>query len=172
MLRARAAATQARIAEFRADIRRMAEAAEGRRIAELRAAAEARRIAEMRAAGEGGQWFLIDAWPWEDNGYNQQVRMVLWGRLRAQHPANWWEYDMVKNHPIEWLHKRGEGQTRPYPQPASAPQPAADRGYWSRQVPVPPAATPVQRTAQQNQAINTIGPTAVNANNNRYGNPH
>jgi Domain of unknown function (DUF4189) len=57
-------------------------------------------------------------------------------------------------------------ETRPYPQPA------ADRGYWSRQVPVPPGATPVQRTASQNQALNTIGPTAVNANSNRYGNTH
>src|ERR1022692_737183 len=156
--------------------RQFAELPQARQFAELRAAAaarqQARQVAEFRAAAEGGQWFLIGALPWEDNGYNQQVRLVCWARLKAQHPANWWEYDMVKNHPLEWLDKRGEAQTRPYPQPASAPQPAPDRDYWSRQVRVPPAAAPLQRTAAQNQALNRIGPTAVNVNHNRYGNAY
>jgi hypothetical protein len=160
----------------RATRRAYAEVQQARQFAELRAAAaagqQARQFAEYRAAAESGQWFLIPGYasPWLDNGYNQQVRMVCWGRLRAHYPANWWEYDMPKSHPLEWLDYHAEGQTRLRPQPA--PQPAPARNYWSDQVPVPPAAPPVQRTASQNQALNANGPTAQNLARNRGGNAY
>jgi hypothetical protein len=172
----------------RATRRAYAEVQQARQFAELRAAAaarqQARQLAEFRAAAESGQWFVICTGNWEkscigswENGQyvlhkDEQMRSVFWGRLRAQHPDNWCDYDLPAHRPgaLEWLENSAEVETRLRPQPA--PQPAPARNYWSDQVPVPPAAPPVQRTASQNQALNANGPTAQNLARNRGGNAY
>jgi hypothetical protein len=156
--------------------RQLADARGRAMLADLRAAAaarqRARQFAEFRAAAEDGQWFVVYTGNWENRQYEQE-RGVAWGRLKAQHPANWWDYDLPGSRPgeLEWLEIRLDWKTRPYPQPAPAPQPAAARDYWSPG-PRPACRPPVQLTASQNQAQNANGSTARNLARNRGGNAY